>query len=69
MKAIHELYRADFPQEVLIRRILAEHIEKFINTYLKEKKGAHLLDVGCGTQPFRPVFESMGFGYEGLENF
>lgn len=66
---IYKLYKANFPQEVFIRRVLAENIQDFVEKYMMNHaiKNAHILDIGCGKQPFRPIFEQLGFQYAGLD--
>ncbi|MEM5871825.1 MAG: class I SAM-dependent methyltransferase [Candidatus Aenigmatarchaeota archaeon] len=69
MRDIKELYKADYPQEVFIRRILSAHIQVFFEKYLLPlaHRNMRVLDVGCGEQPFRSVIEQYGFCYKGLD--
>lgn len=66
---IAKLYKSNFPQEIFIRRILSENIQKFISDYMVNYsiKDAKVLDIGCGKQPFKPIFEQLGFQYCGLD--
>ncbi|GAB4128539.1 MAG: hypothetical protein OHK0045_02880 [Raineya sp.] len=69
MEQIKNIYKADFPQEVFIRNIIAESAIFFFQNYVlpNSDKNLRVLDVGCGKQPFRSLFEEMGFQYVGLD--
>lgn len=69
MEQIKNIYKADFPQEVFIRSIIAENAISFFQNYVLPNSGKNLrvLDVGCGKQPFRALLEEMGFQYVGLD--
>jgi SAM-dependent methyltransferase len=69
MGKVKELYKADYPQEVFIRNILSEYVENFINAYIypRLENKMRVLDVGCGKQPFRSIFEDLGLQYCGLD--
>jgi len=69
MEKVKDLYKADYPQELFIRNILAECVENFITKYMYPYVGSkkRVLDVGCGKQPFRPILEELGFHYFGLD--
>lgn len=70
MKKIKDLYKADYPQEVFIRNLLAEYVEKFMRDYVANQAGSQMkmLDIGCGKQPFRSIFEELGLIYYGLDH-
>jgi len=66
---IYSLYKPSCNEEVAMKRVLADGIFSFFETYLLSKKSQSLrvLDVGCGKQPFRPLIEELGFLYFGLD--
>ncbi|MEM9481569.1 MAG: class I SAM-dependent methyltransferase [Verrucomicrobiota bacterium] len=61
-------YQPAGPPEEFIVPLLGSEIEKFIEAFLVARvDGAFVLDVGCGRQPFRGVFEEAGLKYVGLD--
>jgi 2-polyprenyl-3-methyl-5-hydroxy-6-metoxy-1,4-benzoquinol methylase len=61
-------YQATCPQEAFIVPLLKEEIDSLVARYLVPTQSkAKILDVGCGRQPFRGVFEAKGYQYLSLD--
>jgi SAM-dependent methyltransferase len=61
-------YKPVAPQEQFIVPLLRQHIEDALNTYATPAPSeGHVLDVGCGRQPFREKLESIGYSYTGVD--
>ena len=61
-------YVAEYPQEVFIRRLLKDRIHNLIGAYANIScTSPAVLDVGCGQQPFRLLFEKKGYKYSGMD--
>ena len=64
--------RADYevapPQDMFIVSLLNENINEILSTYAKSGKTQPcVLDVGCGSQPFRKNLEMLGYKYTSLD--
>jgi SAM-dependent methyltransferase len=60
-------YNTFHPSEQFMVSLLRQHIEGALARYAIPMAGAKALDVGCGSQPFRRVFEAKGYEYTGLD--
>jgi SAM-dependent methyltransferase len=61
-------YKPTGPQEEFIVPVLKEEIDKLIEEYtIVNQEKTRVLDVGCGRQPFRNVFEAKGYQYLSLD--
>jgi 2-polyprenyl-3-methyl-5-hydroxy-6-metoxy-1,4-benzoquinol methylase len=60
-------YAPNCPEEEFIVPLLKHEIEYRINKIFKQKPIKNVLDIGCGSQPFRHLMESYGAKYWGLD--
>lgn len=61
-------YKPRHPQEQFIVPLLQRHIDRLLQLHaLPSPESGHVLDVGCGRQPFRAILESRGYAYTGLD--
>ena len=61
-------YKPSAPCEEFIVPLLRKHIEHVLSNYGKPSKlNAIVLDVGCGSQPFRKELEKLGYTYKSID--
>lgn len=60
-------YAAQWPQEQFIVPMLNDVINTYIDEFCSSNYHSKVLDVGCGAQPFRQIFEEKNCIYYGLD--
>jgi SAM-dependent methyltransferase len=61
-------YNTFHPSEQFMVSLLRENIESALDRFAVPRlPGSGILDIGCGSQPFRRVFEAKGYRYTGLD--
>lgn len=61
-------YEPSSDAEEFIVPLLRDKIHDVVGRYISQNGGGRrLLDVGCGRQPFRKMFETMGYAYVGFD--
>lgn len=55
-------------QDQFIVPLLRRHIDRYLTAYLiRSQQKGHVLDIGCGSQPFRRRCEDAGWRYTGFD--
>jgi SAM-dependent methyltransferase len=67
LQTSERLYPSRFNSRYYILTLLRRTIMAITSQYVREKKGQVVVDYGCGTSPYRPLFEKYVSSYIGVD--